>query len=152
VNSGWFRISRSNLDTVTTSPYLCMLTHFLYASSYCHLLFWIHSRFSWLSRLVRLILISFSYSSHLMSLLPCQCCIHFSFRRLALTLLISRCWKHLITIRITDGFGTLTPEDIVSPCFCETINLHPSLVVMPNTKSLHEVCMVKKKTSKETND
>jgi hypothetical protein len=75
--SGWFRIlSRSNLDTVTT-PYLCMLTPFLYASSYYHLLFWVHSRYPWLTWLVRLILISFLYSIHLMSLLPCRCCIHF---------------------------------------------------------------------------
>jgi hypothetical protein len=77
-HSGWFRIwSRSNLDTVTTSPYLCMLTHFPCASSYYHLLFWVHSRYPWLTWLVRLILISFSYSIHLMSLLPCRCCIHF---------------------------------------------------------------------------
>lgn len=97
--SGWFRIwSRPNLDTVTTSPYLCMLTHFLSASSYYHPLFWVHSRYPWLTWLVRLILISFSYSSHLMSLLPCQCCIQFPSDCLALMLLISRCRRHLIII------------------------------------------------------
>jgi len=77
-HSGWFRIwSRSNLDTVSTSPYLCILTDFLYASSCYRLLFWAHSHCSWLTWLVSLILISFSYSSHLVSLLPCRCCIHF---------------------------------------------------------------------------
>jgi len=74
-HSDWFRISsRSNSDTVTTSAYLCMLT---LCASYHHLLFWVHSRCPWFTWLDRLILISFSYSNHLMSLLPCRCCIHF---------------------------------------------------------------------------
>ena len=49
-----------------------MLTHFLYASSYYHLLFWVHPRYPWLTWLFRLILIAFSYSSHLMTLLLCD--------------------------------------------------------------------------------
>lgn len=152
-HSGWFRTwSRSNLDTVTTSLYLCMLTHFLYASSYYHLLFWVHSRCPWLSSLYPDFIFILK-PSHVPASMPMLYSL--PFRRLALTLLISRCRKHLIIIHITDGIRILTPSpkpdqgvDAVrghcAPRFRVTINLHPTLMVMPNTKPLHRVCMVKK--------
>jgi hypothetical protein len=43
-------------------------------------------------------------------------------------------------------------EDIVSPRFCVTINLHTTLVVMPNTKPLHGFVGLKKTVIQETND
>jgi len=72
-----------------------------------HLLFWVHSRCPWLSSLYPDFIFILK-PSHVPASMPMLYSL--PFRRLALTLLISRCRKHLIIIRITDGIGILTPS------------------------------------------